>query len=86
MTANKTKDKGLDELFDEGADMTPYIVEEATHFPALDGDRSGKAINVVMPSWLVAVLDDEAERRGVTRKAIINTVLVEWADGRHLAS
>lgn len=66
----------LDKMFDEGVDMTDYM--------DLDNVRRvhprPKQISITIPLWLADSLDDEATRRGVARKAIINTALVEWVD------
>lgn len=70
MTASVTKDKSLDEMFDAGEDMTSFIVDEATRFPARD-ERARK-INVSMPEWMIAELDNTARHLAVTRQAVIN--------------
>lgn len=66
----------LEKMFEEGADMTEYMdLDNIQHV-----HPHPKQINITIPMWLVDSLDEEAERRGVARKAIINTALVEWVD------
>ena len=68
--------KELEKMFEEGADMTDYMdLENIQHV-----HPQPKQISITIPIWLVDSLDKEAERRGVARKAIINTALVEWID------
>lgn len=77
MTA--TTADNLMEKFDAGEDVLDYfdtdnaVLEE----PEL---CAPKQISITVPMWLVDSLDAEAERRGIARKAIINTALVEWMD------
>ena len=42
-----------------------------------------RAINISLPDWLVRSLDGEAGRRNVTRKDLINTILVKAADAHY---
>ena len=42
-----------------------------------------RAVSLSLPDWLVRSLDQEATRRNVTRKDLINTILVKAADGRY---
>lgn len=66
----------LEKMFEEGIDMTEYMdLDNIQHV-----HPQPKQINITIPMWLVDSLDEEAERRGVARKAIINTALVEWVD------
>lgn len=68
----------FDRRFDDGESMEGYL--DTAHAVV----RHGKSSNVVvtLPGWLMTFLDEEAARRGVARKAIINTALVEWADNQ----
>lgn len=70
--------KEFDEYFDNGGDVSELFDGENVEHPNRDG-RS-KQISITLPVWLVDSLDEEAERRGVARKAVINTALVEWTD------
>ena len=67
------KAKELDEIFDRGEDITPYL-DFAT------SDRPGhkqKRVNVDFPEWMVASLDREASKIGVTRQSIIKVWIAE---------
>lgn len=74
MTAISTEE--FDRRFDEGEDLEEYmdtdhvvVREAATH-----------RLVITPPEWVVRKLDAEAERCGIPRKALINTILVNWAD------
>lgn len=73
--AETTTRSDLDSMFDDGADMTGFIVEGSERFPAQD-DKARK-ININMPEWLIDELDREAKHLAVNRQAIINTWLAE---------
>lgn len=79
MTGLEITSDEFDRRFDEGEDVDEYVDFEAATMSAPDvtGPRQ---INVTLPGWLVEALDVEAERRGIARKALINTALVEWTD------
>lgn len=68
----------LDRLFDEGVDMTPFIVEGSIEHPNLE--EGVRKVNCALPSWLVAEAEAEARRLAVSRSAIINMWLVEGAE------
>ena len=46
----------LDEMFDNGADMTPYMVKASIRRP----NREAKRVNIDFPQWLVNRLDQES--------------------------
>ncbi|WP_302392636.1 type II toxin-antitoxin system BrnA family antitoxin [Eggerthella sinensis] len=73
--AETTSPSEFDQMFDEGADMTPFIVKGSEEFPA-QNDKARK-ININMPEWLIEELDREAQHLAVNRQAIINTWLAE---------
>lgn len=76
MTDAETNTNGeLDRMFDEGADMTSFIVEGSEVFPG-QKDKARK-ININMPEWLIEELDHEAKHLAVNRQAIINIWLAE---------
>lgn len=77
MTA--TTSKNLEERFDAGGDVTDYFDLEQPIVENPD-PMEPKNISVTIPLWLMQSLDDEASRRGIARKAMINTALVEWTD------
>jgi len=70
MTANVMNDMGIDEYFDNGGDMTPFIVEDSVEFPNRD-DRARK-VNISMPEWMIEELDAMARHFATTRQGVIN--------------
>lgn len=77
MSAKKTASaEELDRMFDAGEDMTDYFDWSKARRPGLEAKR----VNVDFPQWMVARLDAEAKRRGVTRQALIKMWLVEKLD------
>jgi hypothetical protein len=67
----------LDRLFDEGGDEIDQYLdwENAQRINA-----TPKRVNVDFPQWMVAGLDREAKRRGVTRQALIKMWLADRLD------
>lgn len=64
----------LDRIFDEGKeDILQYFDLSKARRPGLEIKR----VNVDLPQWMIAVLDREAERLGITRQAVIKTWLGE---------
>jgi hypothetical protein len=61
----------LDRLFDEGADMTPYLDLSKARRPGRELQR----VNVDFPPWMVNAMDKEASRLGVSRQALIKFVM-----------
>ena len=67
----------FDRVFDEGQeDITPCL-DLST---AVRVNRTLRRVNVDFPAWMVARIDREASRIGITRQAYIKTVLVERLD------
>ncbi|HET7369421.1 MAG TPA: CopG family transcriptional regulator [Gammaproteobacteria bacterium] len=72
------KAKDFDRKFDEGADVSD----------ALDLSKAKRAgqeqrrVNVDFPAWMVARLDKEAKRLGVTRQSVIKVWLSERLEQR----
>lgn len=63
----------FERLFDEGADLTPYLDESTFCRPGYPPKR----ISVDMPRDVVAMLDRRAKRMGITRQALIKTWLFD---------
>ena len=78
MNAKKTASaEHLDRLFDEGSDeIDQYLDWSSARRPGLEPKR----VNVDFPQWMVARLDAEAKRRGVTRQALIKMWLADRLD------
>jgi len=68
----------FDRLFDEGADVSPYVDRSKARrvHPLI------RRVNVDFPYWMIHALDDEAERLGVTRQSVIKTWLAEKIEQR----
>jgi hypothetical protein len=59
----------FDRLFDEGHDIWEYLDHSKARRPNLEPKR----VNVDFPKWMVARLDAESKRLGVTRQSLIKT-------------
>lgn len=66
----------FDRRFDDGEDMGDYIDWSSARRPGLETKR----VNVDFPQWMIARLDAEAKRRGVTRQALIKMWLSDRLD------
>jgi CopG antitoxin of type II toxin-antitoxin system len=66
----------FDRRFDDGEDMADYIDWSSARKPGLELKR----VNVDFPLWMIARLDREAKRRGVTRQALIKMWLSDRLD------
>jgi hypothetical protein len=64
---NMIKAEGFDELFESGGDIMPYLDLANARRPGLEQKR----VNVDFPAWMVAALDKQAARLGVSRQALI---------------
>lgn len=64
----------LDRIFDEGKeDVLQYFDLSKARRPNLEIRR----VNVDLPQWMIAALDDEAARLGIARQAVMKTWLGE---------
>lgn len=68
-----TKASNLDEKFDDGESIIEYLDLSKARRPA----EEQKRINMEFPVWMIAKLDREAKKLGVTREAIIKMWLAE---------
>ena len=68
----------FDEYFDDGGDVSALFEVGPIERPVREA--ASRQISITVPMWLVESLGAEAERRGIARKAVINTALVEWTD------
>jgi hypothetical protein len=67
----------VDRLFDEGSDeIDQYLDWNSARRPGLEARR----VNVDFPQWMIASLDREAKRRGVTRQALIKMWIADRLD------
>jgi hypothetical protein len=65
--------KTFDEAFDDGED----IVGRLDLSSAIRPNLTLKRVNVDFPAWMVARLDREARKRGVSRQALIKLWLAD---------
>ncbi len=73
-----TEPEELDRRFDEGDPLSELVSSEPYGF--FYGKNETRQVALSLPAWLVGVLDEEAARRGIARKALVNVILVDWAD------
>ena len=67
------KAKKFDLDFDAGKDVTSSLDVSKARRPL----QEQKRVNVDFPTWMIASLDREASRLGVTRQSIIKVWLAE---------
>jgi len=67
------KANDFDQKFDDGHDIDDQIDWSQASRP----DVEIKRVNVDFPAWVVSGLDQEAERLGVTRQALIKFWIAE---------
>lgn len=63
----------FDEKFDADEDVSDYVDWSSARRPNLEARR----VNVDFPAWMVAGLDREAARLGVSRQALIKLWIAE---------
>lgn len=72
----------FDKKFDNGEDILPYI-DFSSKMTKSEFEKelfAIKKVNVDLPSWAIASLDQEAKRIGVTRQSIIKMWLIQKLD------
>ena len=69
----KMKASNFDKKFDDGENVIEHLDLSRTRRPA----EEQKRINMDIPVWMLAALDREAKRLGVTRQSIIKLWLAE---------
>lgn len=74
----KMRAEEFDERFDAGEDVTSFLDLQAARRPGLEQRR----VNVDFPSWMIAALDREAKRLGVTRQSIIKVWIADRLEHR----
>ena len=75
MSNEKITSENLEELFDEGCDVTGFFDFDSA--VVVEGRTETKRVNVDMPIWMVEALDKEAKRVGIGRQAVIKMWLAE---------
>jgi len=69
----KTKASSFDKKFDDGESIIEHLDLSQARRPA----EEQKRINMEIPVWMLAALDREAKRLGVTRQSVIKIWLAE---------
>jgi hypothetical protein len=72
------KAKDLEKQFDDANDD---IVQELDMSTLKRPNQAQRRVNVDFPEWMIASLDREAARLGVTRQSIIKVWLAERLEG-----
>ena len=76
---NVTTAANLEEKFDRGEDVLDYF---DTDRPILEGPES-KRVEIDFPDWIIAGLEQEASRVGVTRDALLKVWVAQRLDERN---
>ena len=63
----------FDTQFDAGEEITEALDVSAARRP----NQEMKRVNIDFPAWMIAALDKEARRLGVTRQSIVKVWLAE---------
>lgn len=82
MTGRTMTDDEFDDYFDNGGDVTDYIVEGSVEHPNRD---EVKRVNVDFPTWMVEGLDAAAAHLAINRQAVIKTWIADRLKAEHLA-
>lgn len=69
--SKKITAKEFDRRFEAGEDISDYVDWKAAKRPGREAQR----VNVDFPAWMVAAMDKEAARLGVSRQALIKFVM-----------
>lgn len=75
----KTTASEFDQKFDNGESVIDNLDLSKVRRPG----EEQKRVNVDFPVWMIAALDREAKRIGVTRQSIIKMWLAEHLHGTH---
>jgi hypothetical protein len=67
------KARDLDKKFDDGMDISKHLDLSK----ARRSEQEQRRVNVDFPEWMIASLDREAKRKGVSRQAVIKIWLAE---------
>ena len=69
----KTKAKNFDQSFDKGENVTALLDKSS----ARRVNEQLKRVNIDFPVWVIASLDREARRLGVSRQALVKMWIAE---------
>jgi hypothetical protein len=68
----------LDQRFDDGEDVSDVIDWDSAHRV----NQEPRRVNVDFPAWMVASMDREAGRLGISRQALIKVWIAERLERR----
>jgi hypothetical protein len=71
--------KELDALHDAGGDLSAHLDGASSRRPGREIQR----VNVDFPRWMIASLDEEADRLGVPRQSVIKVWISERLERMH---
>jgi hypothetical protein len=85
-TLQKMTAQEIDTYFDDGGDISPIL--DMTTATQPNRDRATARVNLDLPPWAIAKLDQESDRIGVSRQALMKMWLIERLDAiaRHQES
>lgn len=78
----KVKAKDFDAAFERGEDVTKYLDKSK----ARRVNAELKRVNIDFPVWVIASLDKEARRLGITRQSLVKMWIAERFDADDQAS
>lgn len=73
MTRRSMSDEEFETYFDEGGDITEFIVEGSASRPHVETKR----VNVDFPEWMLREIDQAASRLAINRQALIKMWLAD---------
>ncbi len=74
----------FDRRFDAGEDISDFVDWSTTRRP-LEELLQTRRVNVDFPAWVVAAIDAEAKRLGISRQAVIKIWCAEQLDKKRAA-
>lgn len=69
-STSATTAENLEQRFDEGKKVLDYF----------NTDNAIRRVSLDIPTWAIEKLDKEADRRGITRQALLKTWIVDKLD------
>ncbi|MBF0351413.1 MAG: CopG family transcriptional regulator [SAR324 cluster bacterium] len=67
------KAEELDELFDKGDDITPYLDLSTAQRPS----HKQRSVKITFPEWMIHSVDLQASQMGVSRQDVIKIWIAE---------
>lgn len=73
----KVKAKDFDAAFDRGEDVSKHLNKSKVRRV----NSPLRRVNIDFPAWVVAQLDQEAERLGISRQSLVKMWIAQRVDG-----